>query len=38
MSLGLSVAITQVLLTAGCWDPSLIFNPSFAEKPTQHDA
>jgi hypothetical protein len=31
MSLGLSVAITQVLLTVGCWDPSLIFNPSFDE-------
>jgi hypothetical protein len=31
MSLGLSVAITQVLLTAGCQGPSLIFNPSFAE-------
>jgi hypothetical protein len=36
MSLGLSVAITQVLLTAGCWDPSMIFNSSFAEKPTPH--
>jgi hypothetical protein len=31
MSLELSVA-TQVLLTADCWNPSLlIFNPSLAE-------
>jgi hypothetical protein len=30
MSMALSVA-TQVLLTADCQNPSLIFNPSFAE-------